>query len=128
MEIKTLELAVTKHIDNFNGLTLPVFLDFARNYYANGENNHDSKNDSLALLIKNKLANFMPQIIRRKMVQEIQKDGKLGEQLVDVLADFYSGHKKAVKRKAWKALDISDDEQEPVKQEPVKDELDEDVW
>jgi hypothetical protein len=118
MHAKTLELAVIKHVDDFKGLTLPVFLDFAHSYYANDENNHDGENDSLALLIKKMLAKFMPQIIERKMVQEIQKDGKIGQQFVDVLAEFYTGHKVAVKRKV---VEISDDEEEPVKQELHED-------
>ena len=118
LSAETLELAVTKHIDGFKGLTLPVFLDFARAYYSNDDNTHDGEKDSLALLIKKKLAKFMPQIIKHKMVQEIQKDGKLGQQFVDVLAEFYTGHKAAVKRKA---VEISDDELEPVEQELHED-------
>jgi hypothetical protein len=120
-----LELAVTKHIDNFKGLTLPMFLELAHNYYANDENNHDGEKDGLALLIKKKLAKFMPQIIKHKMVQEIQKDGKLGQQLVEVLAESYTVHKAAVKRQFLK---ISDDEQEPVKQEMVKREPVNEAW
>lgn len=118
-----LELAVTKHIDNFKDLTLPMFLELARNYYANDQNNHDGEKDGLALLIKKKLAKFMPQIIKRKKAQEIQKDGKLGQQLVEKLAESYTAHKAAVKRQY---LEISDDEEELVKQEPVKEESDED--
>lgn len=67
---------------------------------------------------KKKLAKFLPQIIEFKMIQEVQRDGKLDRQLVDVLADFYSGHKVGVKQEV---LEISDDEQEPVKQELHKD-------
>ncbi|GAB7330072.1 hypothetical protein MBLNU13_g01751t1 [Cladosporium sp. NU13] len=87
MSGETLELAVIKHIDDFKDLTLPMFLDFARTHYANDENTHDGEKESLALLIKKKLAKFMPQINKRKMVQEIQKDGKQGQQFVDVLAE-----------------------------------------
>lgn len=116
MHARKLEMAVTKHIDDFKDLTLLVFLDFVRDYYkALGEgNDHDGEKDSLSLLIKKKLAKFLPQIIEFKMLQEIQKDGKLGRQLVDVLANFYSGHKVVVKQEV---LEISDDEQDLVKQE-----------
>jgi len=123
LDVQELKLAVTQHIDNFKGLTLPAFLEFSHNYYANDGNSHDGENDSLALLIKKKLAKFVPQIIKRKMVLEIQKYGKLGQQFVEVLAESYTTHKEAVKRKF---LEISDDEQEPVKQEPDKQELHED--
>lgn len=67
----------------------------------------------------------MPQIIKHKMVQEIQKDGKLGEQFVEVLAESYTVHKAAVKRKF---LEISDDEEELVKQEMVKREPVNETW
>lgn len=71
MGAEMLELAVIKHMDEFEGLTLTVFLDFARNYYGYGGNSHDDEGDSLALLIKKMLVKFVPQIIKRKMVQEI---------------------------------------------------------
>jgi len=121
MSARKLEMAVTKHIDDFKDLTLLVFLEFARNYYKThyaAEDDRDGEKDRLALLIKKKLAKFLPQIIEFKMVQEIQKDGKLGQQLVDVLADFYSGNKVVVKQEV---VEISDDEQKPLKQEPRED-------
>lgn len=121
MSAKKLKMAVIKHIDDYKDLTLPVFLDFARDFYGKydtDEADHNGEKDGLALLIKKKLAKFLPQIIEFKMVQEIQQDGKLGRQLVDVLANFYSGHKVAVKQEV---LEISDDEQDPVKQEVHED-------
>ncbi|KAM0707005.1 hypothetical protein Q7P35_006336 [Cladosporium inversicolor] len=121
MSARKLKMAVIKHIDDFKDLTLSVFLEFARDYYSKyhtDEGDRDGEKDSLALLIKKKLAKFLPQIIEFKMIQEIQKDGKLGRQLVDVLADFYSGHKVVVKQEV---LEISGDEQEPVKQESHED-------
>jgi len=115
MDVETLKLAATKQIEELNGITLPVFLEFARNYYSHNE---DTREDSFAPFVKKKLAKFTPQIIEHKMVQNVQKDGKLGQQFVEVLAEFYTGHKAAVKRKA---VEISDDELEPVEQELYED-------
>lgn len=42
---------------------------------------------------------------------------------MEVLAESYAVHNVATKRKA---MEISDDEQEPVKQEPVEEEMFED--
>ena len=110
-----MKLAATKQIQNLNGITLPVFLKFARNYYSH---NKDTREGSFAPIVKNKLAKFTPQIIERKMVQEVQKDGKLGQQFVEILAEFYTGHKAAVKRKA---VEVSDDKLEAVEQELYED-------
>jgi len=108
MDVETLKLGVDKQFYELNGITLPVFLELARNYYSHDEDTHDGEQGSFAPFIKKKLAEFMPQIIECEMVQEIQKNGKLGQQFLEVLAEFYTGHKAALKRKA---VEISDDEQ-----------------
>lgn len=118
MSAKRLETAVVNRIDTFNDLSLSLFLDFARSYYAEHFTHRDESDgdkDRFALLIKRKLAKFLPQIIEFKMVQEIQMQGKLGRQLVEVLADSYSNSRVVVKQEV---VEIDDDDQDVVKVEP----------
>lgn len=73
MHARKLEMAVNKHIDDFKDLAALVFLKFDHDYYKSLSegNDHDSEKDSLSLLIKKKLAKFLPHIIEFKMIQEI---------------------------------------------------------
>jgi hypothetical protein len=86
LSIKRLETAVLNHIDTFEGLTLAIFLAFARGYYkANGA---EAQNTSLGELIKKKLAEFLQCMVDLKTVDEIKnEDGVLGRQLIEVLLE-----------------------------------------
>jgi hypothetical protein len=86
LSIKRLETAVLNHIDTFEGLTLAIFLAFARGYYrANGA---EAQNTSLGDLIKRKLAEFLQHMVDLKTVDEIKnEDGVLGRQLIEVLLE-----------------------------------------
>lgn len=96
MSVEKLEVAVVNEIDSFDDLTLRDFLDTARNYYARTQRDErDSDKDHLALLIKRKLAKFLPQIVDLEMVQEIQTQGRLGRQLVEALTDAYRDSRRS---------------------------------
>ena len=86
LSIKLLETAVLNHIDTFDGLTLAIFLAFARSYYRT--NGAEAQNTSLGELIKKKLAAFSQCMVDLKTVDEIKnEDGVLGRQLIEVLLE-----------------------------------------
>lgn len=86
LSIKRLEVGILDHIKNFRGLSLAIFLIFARSYYdAHGKEAQDT---SLGHLIKQKLAEFLPRMVELKTVDEIKREGGiLGQQLIEVLLD-----------------------------------------
>jgi hypothetical protein len=99
LSIKRLEIAVLNHIETFEGLTLAIFLAFARNYYKT--NGAASQNTSLGDLIKRKLAAFLQCMVDLKTVDEIKnEDGVLGRQLIEVLLEERAAG-KAQEKRTW---------------------------
>ena len=99
LSIKRLEMAVFNHIDTFDGLTLAVFLAFARSYYST--NGAQAQNTSLGELIKKKLAAFLQCMVDLKSVDEIKnEDGVLGRQLIEVLLEERAAG-KAQQKHTW---------------------------
>jgi hypothetical protein len=99
LSIKRLETAVFNHIDTFEGLTLAIFLAFARGYYS--ANGAEAQNTSLGELIKKKLAEFLQRMVDLKTVDEIKnEDGVLGRQLIEVLLEERAAG-KAQQEHSW---------------------------
>ena len=85
LSIQRLETAVLRHIDTFEGLTLAIFLAFARGYYGT---KRAEQNSSLGQLIKKKLAEFLQCMVDLKTVDEIKNEnGVLSRQLIEVLLE-----------------------------------------
>jgi len=99
LSIKRLETAVLNHIDTFEGLTLAIFLAFARDYYS--ANGAEAQNTSLGDLNKKKLAEFLQRMVDLKTVDEIKnEDGVLGRQLIEVLLEERAAG-KAQQKRTW---------------------------
>lgn len=78
--------AVVEHIDRFTALPLKVFLAVMRKYYTHYH--EDVQNRMLALLIKRKLAEYLPQLQQTMTNEEISSEsGILGKQLMMVLLE-----------------------------------------
>lgn len=87
LSIERLELGVLAHIDGFHDISVDLLWRSARFYYdVNGNEGYDET--SLGRLIKKKLAELLPQMIERKIVDEIKiKGGLLAQQLMEVLLE-----------------------------------------
>ena len=86
LSMKSLQMAVLDCIDTFEGLTLAIFLAFARSYYR--MNGVGAQNAGLGRLIKKKLAASLRCMVDLKAVDEIKtEDGVLGGQLIEVLLE-----------------------------------------
>jgi hypothetical protein len=84
LSIKRLETGIVEHINEFEQLSLDVFLQFARRYYE--KEGDEARGTSLGALIKKKLARFLQQWIDVKgMVEVSNEGGVLGKQLSEVL-------------------------------------------
>lgn len=103
LSIKVLGISILNHIDTFDGLTLAIFLAFARIYYRN--NGAEAQNTSLVELIKKELAAFLQCMIGLKTVDEIKnEDGVLGRQLIEVLLEERAAGK--AQKRTWPDVPI----------------------
>jgi len=109
LSIKRLEAEVLNRIDTFEGLTLAIFLAFARGYYS--ANGAEAQNTSLGDLIRKKLAEFLQRMVDLKTVDEIKNEDRvLGRQLIEVLLEERAAG-KAQQKRTWPdaSIKIEDD-------------------